>query len=109
MRKKTANKIAQASDLLQKESIREKDLDDIKRSLEYFQHERIIHLIVTVFTGLCEMISIIILLLAPNYASFALTVLLGALFIFYIIHYYVLENGVQKLYELIDSLHKKIY
>ncbi|MDR2100283.1 MAG: hypothetical protein LBP40_05625 [Campylobacteraceae bacterium] len=108
MRKKISDKIACANELLKKKSVSKEELSDLKRWLGYFQHERLIHLIVTVFTGLCEMISIIVLLLSTNYAAVALTALIGILFIFYIIHYYILENGVQKLYGLIDALGEKI-
>ncbi|MDR1555290.1 MAG: hypothetical protein LBS39_04620 [Campylobacteraceae bacterium] len=107
MKKKISNKILEAENLLKENSAAKDDIDNLNRWLGYFQHERLIHLIVTVFVGLSDMISIIVLFLASNYVAFALTVLLSILFIFYIIHYYVLENGVQKLYDLIDALHKK--
>ena len=42
--------------------------------------------------------------LEPQPAMFALTVLLLILLIPYIRHYYILENGVQKLYTYYDRL-----
>jgi hypothetical protein len=109
MKKRIANKIAWAENLVEKGSAAKEDLDSLKYHIGCFQHERLIHLMVTIFVGLSDMISVIVLFLASNYASFALTTLLSILFIFYIIHYYVLENGTQKLYFLSDEMAKVIY
>jgi hypothetical protein len=84
------------------------DINDLERWIAYFQHERLIHLIVTVFVGLADMISILIIFSAAAYFAVALTVLLTILFVFYIAHYYVLENNTQKLYKLADALLEKI-
>lgn len=96
---------------MQNSSAKTEDLLNIQIWISHLQHERLIHLIVTTFVGIADMISIVILLIASNYAAFALSALLTILFIFYIIHYYFLENGVQKLYKLEDkiraSLNKK--
>lgn len=80
-----------------------------------FQHERLIHLIVTFFfSGLLLLsISIIfVLTLAPiTYNLFNILILLIGLIlfiteIFYVKHYYDLENGTQKLYELTKKLYE---
>jgi hypothetical protein len=107
MKKKISNKIFEAENLLKNNNIKKDELKSLERWLGYFQHERLMHLIVTVFTGLCDMISIVVILLSSSYAAFVLSALLTILFIFYIIHYYALENGVQKLCVLVDALHKK--
>ena len=73
----------------------------------FFQHERLIHLIVTFFVG----ISMILLLLGSLYFETIGLILLFfisfALFIPYIFHYYYLENGVQKLYDIYFEIKKK--
>ena len=93
--------------------------DEMERLLVqigFFQHERLIHLIVTVLFGLATVITI------PAYMNLlepALLVL-GGLFLCllfpYIVHYFHLENGVQKLYLYYNELEllanpgtKKIY
>jgi hypothetical protein len=84
------------------------DINDLERWIAYFQHERLVHLIVTVFVGMADMISMLIIFSAATYFAIALTVLLTILFMFYIAHYYVLENNTQKLYKLADALSEKI-
>ena len=74
--------------------------------VQEFQHERLIHLLVTFFfAGL---------FLASLAAGLAMNCLLGrlALILFvlelaYIRHYYQLENGVQRLYELTVAIEEK--
>ncbi|MDR0407963.1 MAG: hypothetical protein LBH45_03485 [Campylobacteraceae bacterium] len=106
MKKEITIKITWAEVLIKKGIVTKKDLDDLKRWISYFQHERLIHLIVTVFVGLLDMISFIMLFLASGYTVFVLNALLSILFIFYIMHYYALENGTQKLYRLLDEMIK---
>lgn len=72
----------------------------------FFQHERLIHLLVTVLFALLTVASIFTTLLAGVYAPLLLVLdtLFFILLIPYIYHYYVLENGVQKLYTYYDQL-----
>ncbi|MDR2791088.1 MAG: hypothetical protein LBB59_08980 [Campylobacteraceae bacterium] len=108
MKKILLRKISWAEERIRTKSADKDDSDDLKRWIEFFRHERLIHLIVTVFVGLCDMISIVIIVLGANYSSFILTALLTLLFILYILHYYALENGTQKLYLLFDEMSKTI-
>ncbi len=92
------------SKLLNKKDTK-KDLDDLMVKIKFFQHERLIHLIVTMFFAL---FTIILIYFSFNNAAFslialALIVLLG----FYIKHYYFLENSVQYLYKLYDKMNGK--
>lgn len=75
----------------------------------FFQHERLIHLIVTVTFAVLEMISIFMTLLSfwigeGNPALGCLTLLLLVLLIPYVRHYYILENEVQKMYAQYDRI-----
>lgn len=72
--------------------------------ISFFQHERLIHLIVTVTFALLEMLSLIMVFIAPGLFTFLLTIVVLVLLIPYIRHYYILENGVQKMYEQYDRL-----
>lgn len=79
----------------------------------FFQHERLIHLIVTVTFAVLEIISIFVTLLSfwmneGNPALGCLTLLLLVLLIPYIRHYYILENEVQKMYVQYDRILEKI-
>ena len=77
----------------------------------FFQHERLIHLIVTVLFALLAVISILVNVMVQEMAVQEMAVLALCLMFFvllipYIRHYYILENGVQKLYEYYDVIEK---
>jgi hypothetical protein len=84
-----------------------------------FQHERLVHLLVTFFFSGLLLLSIVGLLWVSSIAvtsSFMLAVLFGGagaiLFVtisFYVRYYYRLENGVQKLYLITDQLHQLMH
>jgi hypothetical protein len=104
MKKEILNRVKWADGLV---SPTQNDINDLERWIAYFQHERLIHLIVTVFVGIADMLSMLIIFYAATYFAIALTVLLTILFIFYIAHYFTLENNTQKLYKLMDAILEK--
>ncbi|MDR1727705.1 MAG: hypothetical protein LBT74_07235 [Acidobacteriota bacterium] len=88
-----------------------------ERRLADFQHERLLHLLVTLFFGIV-LVALFLTALTCG-ASLAVTVgmwpttLLGVLTLvvlvleaFYIKHYYFLENNVQALYRLVRPLYQ---
>ncbi len=77
---------------------------DMLVQIGFFQHERLIHLIVTVTFAILTVGSLIACLLLQMLALYCLTLLLIILLIPYIRHYYILENGVQKLYALYEEM-----
>ena len=79
-----------------KNTDRKKLAEGMLTRIQFYQHERLIHLIVTMSFGVFFLISLI--LCFNNTAFLALAILLLALLIPYIGHYYYLENSVQKLY-----------
>lgn len=72
--------------------------------IQFFQHERLIHLLVTITFALLAFASVWLLYFAFSIASLLLTILLFCLLIPYINHYYFLENSVQKLYVQYDKM-----
>lgn len=72
--------------------------------ISFFQHERLIHLLVTLAFALMELASAITTVLVPQPLTLALMALFLVLLIPYIVHYYHLENGTQKLYGQYDEL-----
>jgi len=72
----------------------------------FFQHERLIHLIVTVLFAFLTIFTLACSCFNDSYGiSFlVLCILCLILLVPYIHHYYVLENGVQKLYEIYDAI-----
>lgn len=90
-----------------------KVLEEHLTQVAFFQHERLIHLIVTVLFAVLEIMSILgtVILAAMDKENIALsimTILLLVLLIPYIRHYYILENEVQKMYGQYDELLKKV-
>lgn len=79
-----------------------------ERKLGYFQHERLIHLFVMLTTSLATLVSFFFTLLLDIPALFIITFVLLILSIAYVIHYFQLENGVQRLYQLGDAIEKRI-
>jgi hypothetical protein len=76
--------------------------------IHQFQHERLIHLIVTMTIGIALVIFIAFLLAFQLYVLGIPILLLFILFVPYIFHYYHLENDTQKLYDLCDRINEKI-
>jgi hypothetical protein len=72
--------------------------------IQFFQHERLIHLIVTVLFALLTVITLFTNLFLTEPLLLVLSLLFFVLLIPYIKHYYLLENGVQKLYTYYDKL-----
>ena len=69
----------------------------------FMQHERLVHLLVTILFALLMFMSLIAFFVSENPGMLAAAALMLALLIPYISHYYFLENGVQKLYALYDK------
>lgn len=79
-------------------------IDSLLIQIHFFQHERLVHLIVTVTFAILTMVSVLGCVLSPQLPLFALVALLLVLLVPYIRHYYILENGVQRLYTCYDRL-----
>ena len=72
----------------------------------FFQHERLIHLIVTVTFALLEMLAIVISVISDSLFTLLLPIVILILLIPYIRHYYILENEVQKMYGQYDRMRR---
>ena len=73
----------------------------------YLQHERLVHLLVTLFFGLFALISALRFVADPGAAMAALVVLFLVLLVPYIVHYFQLENGVQRLYDVANEIDQR--
>ena len=70
----------------------------------FFQHERLVHLLVTLAFALFAILTIFVTMFSPSPELLALTILFLVLFIPYIQHYYLLENETQKMYVQYDKI-----
>ena len=73
----------------------------------FFQHERLVHLIVTALFALLTVALLPLVLFAPSIAVGALFSLVLLLLVGYIAHYHLLENTVQSFYRQYDRLREK--
>jgi membrane-bound metal-dependent hydrolase YbcI (DUF457 family) len=78
-----------------------------RTQLAFLQHERLIHLLITLFFALFVLAAITLLVFLPSLGAALLAGLLLALLGGYLVHYYKLENGVQRLYRLDWKLEEK--
>ncbi len=81
-------------------------IDEHLIKIQFFQHERLIHLLVTLFYGIFTLtmfafININVLFILPS-------IILMVLLLFYVRHYFFLENNVQYLYKQYDMMIEKI-
>lgn len=77
-------------------------LDKIK----FFQHERLIHLLVTLFYAVFMMVFLAFSFI--HYIFLIVFFIFIIFLVFYVVHYFRLENGVQYLYKQYDKMIKKV-
>ncbi len=78
------------------------EIDIIRIKITDFQHERLIHLLVTLFYGI---FALFFLLMSKDHVLFLFPFLFEVIFLlFYIKHYFFLENAVQYIYTLYDKI-----
>ncbi len=80
---------------------------DILEHIKFFQHERLIHLLVTILFAFLSVFGVIGMIVYPNWMTILFTALVLIPEIFYISHYYKLENNVQQMYKLYDVISRK--
>lgn len=90
------------------EKQKQKVMKDLLIQIGFFQHERLIHLIVTVVFALLTMMAMLACFLVEGIGMYMLLLLFFILLIPYIRHYYILENGVQRLYYYYDQINSTI-
>lgn len=94
----------QLADQSLSEEERAQHRDRLLIQIQFFQHERLIHLMVTVLFALLAVLTLFATLIIENLLLLVLFLLFFVLLVPYVRHYYILENGVQKLYEYYDRL-----
>lgn len=82
--------------------------------ISFFQHERLIHLIVTVIFAVLTMLAICMSFMLMALGAEGAIGWLGVVLVFmvllvpYVRHYYILENEVQKMYWQYDTIVAKL-
>lgn len=102
-----------AIDDIENEEKTDRVFSNMLTQIQFFQHERLIHLIVTVAVVLVYFIVTGLLMITTSLGSLAiltlLFTLLAILLFFYINHYFFLERSVQRMYNQYDILYDRLY
>ena len=75
--------------------------------IAFFSHERLVHLIVFMLVAICTVVSILALVISEEIVIIPLIVMLFVLLVPYCMHYYLLENSVQRMYDQYDEMVRK--
>jgi len=105
MKKYMENYIKEIDEKIKKQSFKEKDIEEFLIKIKFFQHERLIHLLVTL--GVVLFMFLTMLLSYSNPWFVLIFIILFIFTIFYIKHYFFLENNVQYMYKQYDEMIKK--
>ncbi len=89
---------------------RNKDIDKIINDhlikIKFYQHERLVHFLVTMLFALMFLITFLYSLNNISFGIIILDIMFFVLLVPYIFHYYNLENSVQYMYKQYDELKK---
>ena len=86
---------------------KEELLEEILIQIKFFQHERLVHLIVTFMTAIATILFLFFSVLLESIGMTLLFIITFCLFVPYIFHYYYLENSVQALYKKYFKIKEK--
>lgn len=77
-------------------------INDHLKKISIFQHERLIHLLVTLFYAIITLFFLVLTIV--SYLFIPISIIVMIFLILYIYHYFYLEKGVQYMYKQYDIL-----
>lgn len=83
-------------------------LADHRVQIGFLQHERLIHLLVTLTFGMLFCFFVTVILIWQVMMLMGVLALVTIMLVGYVFHYFKLENGVQKLYLLDKEIQKRL-
>lgn len=95
--------LAYLESLPKNSKLTEKEKNQILTRIHFYQHERLVHLMVTMTMAILVMMGFFFIMFSYenlNLPVLILFFLLLILLICYLCHYYFLENAIQKMYTL---------
>lgn len=102
MREYLSEYVKEIDKKIEEKNITEKDIENHLIKIEFFQHERLIHLLVTLAYGIFLFLSVLIF---TQIWIFVIVIYIALIFLlFYVRHYFFLENNVQYLYKQYDKM-----
>lgn len=94
---------------LNQNTLDHQDLTNHRAQIAYLQHERYIHLLVTGVVSIILFLTFMLCLFQDNILLYLLLIILIILDVFYVRHYYFLENTIQNWYRMETKIIKKIH
>lgn len=108
MKKMISEYIASVEEKINSKKVDKALIDDLLLKISFFQHERLIHFLVTMLVAIVTVILLVTSMFIDNIFILLLILIFVCLLVPYILHYYFLENRVQYMYNLYDNLKDKI-
>ena len=87
---------------LEKKEITKEDIEEHLIKIQFFQHERLIHLLVTLFYAIYTIAFGVLMCLSWLFGI--IFMILMIVLLFYIVHYFRLENKTQYMYVQYDRM-----
>ena len=106
MKKYLEEYIRETDKKINENKITKKDIEDHLIKINFFQHERLIHLLVTLSYAVYLFLSIIIFTKIWQFVVIVYIILI--ILLFYVKYYFFLETRVQYLYKEYDNMEKII-
>lgn len=95
---------AAALSALEEGRVTQKVFEAHREKISWLQHERLVHLIVTVMIVFVELFVLGVVLMTWNILATVVMLGLAVLLGFYFYHYFFLENAVQRWYVIADRM-----
>ena len=92
-------------EIIKEKKVNDKIIEEHLIKIKFFQHERLIHLLVTLFFAIFLFIFLAFSFFMSPLCYIIVLILMICLFL-YVIHYFFLENSVQYMYKQYDELKK---
>lgn len=106
MKKYLSNYVSEIDNLIKEGKITKKDIDRHLIKIKFFQHERLVHLFVTLFYAVMFLISLVFSTYIWSFVF--VSIILICFLIPYIMYYFFMENNVQYLYVQYDQMIEKL-
>lgn len=105
MKKYLEEYVKEMDELIKKDKITDDVINKHLTKIKFFQHERLIHLLVTLIYALAFLMCLMLSIYVWTFAIVSL--ILICFLIPYILYYFFLENNVQYLYKQYDQMLQK--
>lgn len=107
MKQRLEDYVKEIEEKIEKKETSKELAEEVLIKIGFFQHERFVHLIVTFFTGISSILFLLGFIAFEMLPLLLLFLITLCLFVPYIFHYYTLENGTQRLYDLYFEIRNK--